>query len=853
MAIFGTPTVIGTLTSATSQTQYTVPITASTGQGDSFVVIAGSNGGGVNGIPSSITDGTGLINFQMYQSTPGVGQLTYWQVFNVRAFTNTDTILVNYPTANTNLKNIIVLDCPGVAPSPLALDQASIALNNSTVSGNNSVITVNSNLSYNYELVIFATQDSNTGGSPTGFGSFTVPANGIQHSGSGEFTAVSYQIVNGGVGPLTASCTLGAVSTYSGLTVGMVSSIPFYNVQFPFPPSVFTFNPALSSMRPQHSQIPVQTVVSSAPVSIIGAQSNTIVNGINFFTGNNTNFISSQGNWTNGGGTTIAQVGSPSHNAAGALQLTATGAGSINALSSTAGKITTAGLACNPGDIIFVAGWFLASTTGRTCIAGVSFLDVNAGTGPGTVNTTSVVDNTTTWVLGIGEVTAPANAAWARANMQVSSVANTEQHLISDVWLFNVTSGSGMGEQIQIFTPANQQFQLMPRGIPYPLSLNPALQFLPNQVATGLPSAFQPGVPGTASVSAPSGTPAVFQTFVPQFPWQPILPYSLQFNSSLSWLRPQYSTVNPTTFIDGGAGGQVAVNATFPDMNVSILLSASGNVSVAAPSPPLLATGVTANVNVVAQNGTLSETIIGSVSTINVAAINGSVSSTTIGAVANVSAQARAGTPTVTPTATVSANVSVTMAGDNVTVVTLGTTGNVTVASTASPNVSPQGVPASVNAAAVAGSMSVTITGVAANVIAASTEGVTVTLTGTATNVSVTAFPGQTGKSAGPGIGTVAVVAVAGVVSTTSNVVSIAAQITVAAIPGSVSRSLTGTTAKVTVVSNPGQDGTITITGFLVNPDLAEDILISDSGKLLSIPVKNMLVSATQSPQPQGI
>src|ERR1700752_4717212 len=103
MPAFGTPTVVGTLSSSTSQTTYTVPITATTGLGDSIILIAGSSGGGANNIPASVTDSQGQTYQLIVPSNQGVGNLTYWQVFNSKILTSSDTITVIYPVANTQL------------------------------------------------------------------------------------------------------------------------------------------------------------------------------------------------------------------------------------------------------------------------------------------------------------------------------------------------------------------------------------------------------------------------------------------------------------------------------------------------------------------------------------------------------------------------------------------------------------------------------------------------------------------------------------------------------------------------------------------------------------------------------
>jgi hypothetical protein len=846
MPVFGTPTVVGTLSNSTSQTTYTVPITATTGLGDSIILIAGSSGGGTNNIPTSVTDSQGQTYQLIVPSNQGVGNLTYWQFFNSKVLTSSDTITVTYPVANAALKNCIAVDCPGIPASSQAIDQNAIVSVTGTTGTSPSASIIPATT---YELLIVTEQNANAGGSPT----VSSPLISLTtlHSGNAEYTNVSYAIVTSSV---TASYTTGATGGWGIIAVGYFSSVPFYSLQQPFPvqfnPS-FAFNPALSQVRPQAGQPPIPTVISSAPVNILGAQANIFTPGVNFLTGDNANFNGTSGTWTPGGNTSIAQTNAVSHNAQGALALTATTTGSVKASNSTAVKIFTNGLPVTGGDAVFGAAWVLAQATPRSVACGIDFYDSTGTIIGSTTFGPSITDSTTTWQLITATITAPSNAAWARVTPQTSGCVANEVHYVSDVWLFDITSGSGMGEQVVIYTPSQQQFQLSPNSIPYPLSLIGGLQFLPRQIQTAPFLTQQPGVPGTVSVVAGAGMPTIFQSFMPQFPWQQIMP-GLQFIPSLNWVKQQISTANKPTYIDGGSGGQVTVNAQFSDMAVTISVSASpSNISVVAQVPSNIVSGTSANVNVVAPNGTAVVKVSATSSNINVQAPAGSLSITVSGAVANANVAAPSGIAT-SSAAGKPAQVNLSQPPDNIVIIAMGGVANVAVASTGSVAKSLPGPVSNVNATSPSGTINENMIGVAASVVVASVEGAQVSVTGPVVNITVAAPAGTTviSKTVTGATGTVAV-ASSGNVNISA---SASAGVIVIASAGSVIRSIAGPTANVSV-SAPSPDfaGTISVTGTLVNPDVALDQLLSRQGRLLIIPVADSLISKTTPPQKQGI
>lgn len=845
MANFGTPTVIGTLTTqtATSGSTYDVPITATTAQGDYLVVVVGSAGGGSNNIPSNIADTQSQTGYSIVPNatSAGVGELSAWILPNSKVLTNTDTVNVTFPATNTFLKNIIVIDCPGA----LILDNAAVGNNSGTVATNGQP-TLNINTTATTELLLFIEQNSNSGGSPSISAPFTTLS--TLHSGSAEYTAVSYQIVNAAPGSTTGNATI-TTGTWATVSIGLLNTIPLYVEQQPFnvmAPPALAFNPALQFRTPP-PQPPIPTVISSAPVNITGAQSNVYVNGVNSLTGNSTDFNSGTGNWTNGGNTTQAQTNAVSHNARGALQLTATAGGTLNALSSTSAKITTNGIACVSTDTIFVAGWVLAAATPRSAQIGVSFLDANAAVLGTTFATPSVTDSTGVWQLVWGEVTGASfpTAAWARVSMQWNSVGASEVHYLSDVWLFNVTQGSGMGELIQVFQVENQQFLLSPNGLPSPMNLNPAFFGMRRQEGTALPTVFQPGVTANVSVSAGAGTPTYPVNIPPQFPFISPLPAPLKFVPSLAYQMPQNSTTPPTIFIDGGNSAQVTVNANFPDIAavVSVTADPPPNISVVAPSPPTVVTGVTVNVNVTAPTGNEVVIVVASSAVnVSVSAIAGSIKETMIGSVANVNVASVAGVATVTPVG-LPAQVNVAAQNGSIREAVIGTAGNVNVASSGVAVVTPQGPTALVSAQAISGIATDIMVGQVSTVAVASTGNYSASIAGTASNISVAANPGTPGKTVQGVTANVSVTSIAGAQITLTGVTQ---NVSVSAVAGSVPKSIQGVTATVNVVAPAGLAGLIEFEAALSDPDLAEDLILSRQGKLLDVPVANMLVSADE-------
>ena len=836
------PVVIGTLTSTTVQNSYTVPITVATNTSDAISVFSASNTPSA-GAPSvtNVTDSKGNQYVLVTQTTANQ-IVSEWRAWDAVALTTSDTVTVTFGSATGNLKDIMVVDLPGVSTWP-SVDSATTINNFANNSNPNISIPAGSQA---VELQLVACVTSNTQGVPTsGFGPFTTFTS--LHSGSAEWLTVGYLITTSPQAQ-TLTFNVGGVAGQWGVIASgtFLNTQPEY-VQQAFPtgqlPVQLAFNPAYSTqLRWNPGQLGTAVTL---PISFAGSQTN-VIKGVNtnLHLGDASTFEATVGSWSGGTGMNVSRVFSQAHSGSFSLKLNPTSTGSRAFLSSTVANLPVNGIRVNPGDTVFIGFWVMADPAfaGEVFNAGVDFYDVNTNQIGGTTSGSSFTDVVNSWTFVYVETTAPANAYWARAHHLVNSTAIGNLHYVDDMVFYDLSTSSSPGIPT-IYTQQFQTFQLSPNGLPYPLYLNNAsLQYPPRQIGTVNALANIQGQIGTVAVTAPAGNVNISQPFFAQYPFPQIIPLSIQISPSLSWLMPQHSTANKPTFIDGGSGGQVAVNAQFADQAVTVSVSATVNVGVIAYPPQGNVNGPAANVNVVAQNGNIVEALAGTVSTVSVAAIAGSTTVSPQGTAANANVAVPSGQTVKVSPAGVAANVNVAMAGDNVIVVQMGTTVNISVASTEGLTISPQGVAANVNATAIAGGFAYSVTGTAATVNVASTASTSDTITGTVANASAAALAGSIAKGVS---GITATVIASTTPSAQITFFGVGTNVTATAIPGNVNRTLTGTTAKVSVAGFSGQDGTITISGTLVNPDLAEDRLLSDQGKLLDIPVRNMLVSAT--------
>lgn len=856
MANFGTPFVIGTLTSNINTISYTVPITTINGTpvtGDGFAVYVASSSISSGGPPvAQITDTKGNQYFEVNSSSV-TQQISEWRSPTGIALTSSDTLTVTFASSTGTLKDICIVDLPGVATG--GLDQV---VSNSG-SGNPATITASATPVYGSELCMFASANANGGGSPTNLATSGFTVLTTLHSGSSEYLQVGYQIISTAATVTPSSNILGTTNNWAALLTTSLAGPLLQPIQQPFSPQLpdqLVYNPSLFGLRVQSGQ---GTLAVTQPVNFPGSPSNTI-------TGVSQNFLltispdapqastfeGGSNGWTNLTSDTIASPTGIAHSGSKCLSITATASGTRNVASCTAGNLPTLGLPVNVGDIVFTGCWFQAATIGRACQVGIAFFDINTNQiGSATFGNT-VNDAVNTWQFANFETTAPVGAAYARMLAQVVSMNNGEVHYIDDAILSNLNTNT-LPNQVTIYQQNFQPFPLAPAGIPFPLSLNPALQSLRRQVPTANAFGALAGSTAINTVVAYPGAVSVVQNYQKQFPFSPVLQSFMQFNPAFISTRPQNNTGNVPTYIDGGTASSVIAFNNFPDNSVAVFVpSATQNIAVTAPTPPTVVTGVTANVAIGTSGNEVVIVVDINPPDISVAAISGSVSISRPGVVSNVSVAAIAGVVNLGPEGN-TAPVTVSAISGSILVKSIGTAATIAVASQGIVNITPQGNAGNVSVAAVAGTIKEFIIGSTGTVTVASSGIATSSVSGVASSITVHANAGTIVLSQSI-LGVTANVSVA-----TSGIPNIAVpgvvtSISVAAIAGNSPVSVSGVTAQVHVSANPGQGGKITISGFLVDPDFAAEILLSDAGKLLDIPISNMLVSADDpQKQSQGI
>ena len=162
--------------------------------------------------------------------------------------------------------------------------------------------------------------------------------------------------------------------------------------------------------------------------------------GTNFLLGDNTTFDATAGTWTGAGNSTTARVTTPVHAGAGALSITSVASGDATAAHCSAASITTNGMPCSPGDQIATGAWVRTAVSARTVQTGATFY-TSGGVLISTLFSTGATDSTTYSNIS-GTVTAPATAAFCRANVKiVATGAASEVHFIDDVTLANNSVG----------------------------------------------------------------------------------------------------------------------------------------------------------------------------------------------------------------------------------------------------------------------------------------------------------------------------------------------------------------------------------------------------------------------------
>lgn len=148
------------------------------------------------------------------------------------------------------------------------------------------------------------------------------------------------------------------------------------------------------------------------------------------------------------GHATIARTTAQAHSGTGSLAVTCSVAGSMS-VAHNAGANATGGqfLPVNPGDTVTVRGWWRAAATPRSVNIGADFYNNNGVQVGGTLRGSNVTDSTSAWTQVTASLTAPANAAYCRANAECQSPVLNEVHYLDDVWLDGGAIESAVGSQ----------------------------------------------------------------------------------------------------------------------------------------------------------------------------------------------------------------------------------------------------------------------------------------------------------------------------------------------------------------------------------------------------------------------
>lgn len=146
---------------------------------------------------------------------------------------------------------------------------------------------------------------------------------------------------------------------------------------------------------------------------------------------------------------TVAQSSAQSLDGTHSLAMTASGAGTMEAITATG----TSGIPVVPLVTYSVMGWFRANTTGRTCQVQIVWYTA-AGTVIGRSTGVTATDSSSGWTQSVSSSQAPSNAAFAAVVAQVASAGAGEVHYLDQVGLFpdsGVTAWAS-GGPVPLFT-----------------------------------------------------------------------------------------------------------------------------------------------------------------------------------------------------------------------------------------------------------------------------------------------------------------------------------------------------------------------------------------------------------------
>ena len=176
------------------------------------------------------------------------------------------------------------------------------------------------------------------------------------------------------------------------------------------------------------------------PASTVNIDQMTVAT--NFLTGDDAGFEVTIGNWVQAGNCAVVRTTAQHHSGVGALQMTSSAAGNMQAANAVSTAIidqpgvTGLGIKCNPGDTITAKAWFRSAVTGRSCNVGADFYDTSGNVVGSTLRGSNITDLTTGWTQATASLTCPAGAQEARLNVQVlAPAAANEVHYVDDPYI----------------------------------------------------------------------------------------------------------------------------------------------------------------------------------------------------------------------------------------------------------------------------------------------------------------------------------------------------------------------------------------------------------------------------------
>jgi hypothetical protein len=195
----------------------------------------------------------------------------------------------------------------------------------------------------------------------------------------------------------------------------------------------FSAYPYGRSEDPEQIQINTPSQIWDQPPAPVVLDNFTVAT--NYLTGDAAGFDATAADWTGAGNATVAWTNNQFRTGPGALAVTSSAAGNMQAASALAADYLTSMLSCKHGDTISISLFSRAGTVGRSVNVAAEYFD-SLGNNLGVPARGSNVTNTTSGFTAnpVFTGTAPAGAAAVRVNFQVVSAGGAgEVHFIDDV------------------------------------------------------------------------------------------------------------------------------------------------------------------------------------------------------------------------------------------------------------------------------------------------------------------------------------------------------------------------------------------------------------------------------------